>query len=69
MEEGKIMGGKTQGNRSISQFAVEKHARSKQITQGKKGIKELTRIDRRLLAKPNGKFQLVNGCICKITKH
>ena len=53
--------------RSRSKFAAQNYA-PKQITPNAY-TQPLSRIDRRLLAKPNPKFQLVNGRVCKITKH
>ena len=62
--EGKIIGGRTQGSKSLSKFVVEKHSKSKQITP-RVCTETLSRKERRLLSKPNGKYILVNGQVCK----
>ena len=64
--QGNMTGYKDNGT-SMSKFTAQKYA-PKEITLGA-STQPLSRSDRRLLAKNSPKFQLVNGRVCKITKH
>ena len=64
--QGNITGYVSNGT-SMSKFAAQKYA-PKEIILGT-STQPLSRSDRRLLVKNSQKFKLVNGRVCKITKH
>lgn len=64
--QGNMTGNMVNG-RSRSKFTAQTYA-PKEITPNAY-TQPLSRNDRRLLAKPNPKFHVVDRRVCKITKH